>query len=61
MDLNTLSDDELNACLNAVLAEQERRQRLAAAPAQISQIATAFIADGGDLATLTDALSGTSA
>lgn len=61
MDLNTLSDDELNAYLNAVLAEQERRQRLANAPTQISQIATAFIADGGDLAALTDALSGTTA
>ena len=46
MDLTALSDDELNAHLNAVLAEQERRQRLANAPEQISQIATAFIADG---------------
>lgn len=61
MDLTTLSDDELTTHLNEVLHEQERRQRLATAPQQVTQIAQAYIADGGDLATLTDALSGTTA
>ena len=61
MDIRTLTDDELEQHRVDVLTEQERRQRLANAPGQISQIATAFIADGGDIATLTDALSGTTA
>ena len=61
MDLRTLTDDELEQHRVDVLTEQERRQRLATAPGQISQIATAFIADGGDIATLTDALNGTTA
>ena len=61
MDLKTLTDDELEQRRMDVLTEQERRARLANAPGQISQIATEFIADGGDLATLTGALSGTRA
>ena len=61
MDLRTLTDDELEQHRVDVLTEQERRARLANAPPQISQIATAFIADGGDISTLTDALSGTTA
>ena len=61
MDLKTLTDDELEQHRVDVLTEQERRQRLVTAPGQISQIATAFIADGGNIATLTDALSGTTA
>ena len=61
MDLRTITDDELEQHRVDVLTEQERRQRLATAPAQISQIAAAYISDGGDLSTLTDVLSGTSA
>ena len=61
MDLKTLTDDELEQHRVDVLTEQERRQRLATAPGQISQIAAAFIADGGNIATLTDALSGMTA
>lgn len=56
MDLKTLTDDDLAAHLNAVLAEQERRQRLANAPAQVAALATAFIADGGDRAALVEAI-----
>ena len=56
MDLSTLTDEQLEQHRVDVLTEQERRARLANAPDQISQIATAFIADGGDIATLTDAL-----
>lgn len=40
-----------------VLTEQERRQRLATAPQQVTQIAQAYIADGGDLTALTQAVS----
>lgn len=61
MDIKTLTDDELEQHRVDVLTEQERRQRLANAPTQISQIATAFITDGGDIATLTNALSETTA
>ena len=61
MDLKTLTDDELEQHRVDVLTEQERRARLANAPGQISQITTAFIADGGNIATLTDALNGTTA
>ena len=61
MDIKTLTDDELEQHRVDVLTEQERRARLATAPQQVTQIATAFIADGGDLATLTNALSETTA
>lgn len=61
MDLRTLTDDELEQHRVDVLTEQERRQRLATAPQQVTQIAQAYIADGGDLATLTNAMSETTA
>ena len=57
MDLRTLTDDELEQHRVDILTEQERRARLANAPGQIAQLATAFIADGGDLAALTQAVS----
>jgi methyl-accepting chemotaxis protein len=41
MDIKTLTDDELEQHRVDVLTEQERRQRIANAPTQISQIATA--------------------
>lgn len=56
MDLKTLADEELSEHLNAVLNEQERRQRLSSAPGQVASIAQAFIADGGDRAALVDAI-----
>ncbi|QOC24394.1 hypothetical protein IC744_14005 [Microbacterium hominis] len=55
-DLTALTDAQLDAHLNAVINEQERRRRLANAPAQVAQIAAAFIADGGDRAALTAAI-----
>ena len=61
MDYTSLTDEQLDAERIAIITEQERRQRLSTAPGQISQIATAFIADGGNIATLTDALSGMTA
>ena len=57
MDLRTLTDDELEQHRVDVLTEQERRQRLATAPQQVTQIAQSYIADGGDLAALTQAVS----
>ena len=56
MDLKTLTDEQLEQYRVDVLTEQERRQRLASAPAQVAQIATAYVADGGDLTTLTQAM-----
>lgn len=48
MDLHTLTDVELSDHLNAVLAEQERRQRLATIPATITVLAAQYVAGGGD-------------
>jgi len=48
VDLHTLTDDELSDHLNAVLAEQERRQRLATIPATITALAAQYVAGGGD-------------
>lgn len=56
MDLSSLSDSDFSDHLNAVIAEQERRQRLANVPEQIAVLASAFIADGGDRAALVDAI-----
>lgn len=55
-DLSSMTDEQLAEHLNAVLDEQERRARLANAPAQVAQIAAAFIADGGDRTALVDAI-----
>ena len=57
MDLRTLTDDELEQHRVDVLTEQERRQRLATAPQQVTQIAQAFVADGGNISELTQAVS----
>lgn len=55
-DLSSMTDEQLTAHLNLVLAEQERRARLANAPAQVAALAAAFIADGGDRSALVDAI-----
>ena len=57
MDLRTLTDEQLEQHRVDVLTEQERRQRLATAPQQVTRIAEAFVADGGDLTALTQAVS----
>lgn len=54
--LKALSDEDLSSHLNAVLAEQERRARLASAPATIAQIAARYTEDGGDVAALREVL-----
>ena len=56
MDLRTLTDEQLEQHRVDVLTEQERRQRLATAPQQVTQIAQAFVADGGDISELTQAV-----
>jgi len=56
MDLHDLTDEELAAHLNAVLAEQERRARLARVPEQVAQMTAQYVADGGDKAAIIDAL-----
>ncbi|KTS09024.1 hypothetical protein [Microbacterium testaceum] len=58
MDLTTLTDEQLTDHLNAVLAEQERRQRLAAVPEQIVEMAARYVADGGDRGDLIEAVTG---
>ena len=59
MDLRTLTDEQLEQHRVAVLTEQERRQRLATAPQQVTQIAQVFVADGGDISELTQAVTST--
>lgn len=56
MDLSTLADADLVALRIDVADEQERRNRLADAPAQVAAIAAQYVEDGGDLANLTAAL-----
>lgn len=60
MDLTTLTDDQLDAQRVAVLTEQERRQRLAQLPDQLTGMARDAVAAGVDpdqlLEQLTDAL-----
>jgi len=58
VDLTTLSDDDLAAHLDAVLAEQERRTRLATIPAQVATLAQQYVDGGGDRDVLAAALPG---
>ena len=52
MDLTTLTNQELADHLNAVLAEQERRQALATTPDQIRDLTAKYVDGGGDIANL---------
>lgn len=56
MELSQLSDSELSDHLNAVLAEQERRQRLASIPLTVAQLAGQFREGGGDQSALIAAI-----
>ncbi|WP_186372403.1 hypothetical protein [Arthrobacter woluwensis] len=47
-DLKDLSDSALEDLRAAAVAEQERRYRLASAPAQVAALREQFAADGGD-------------
>lgn len=48
MDLTTLTGEDLASHLNAVLAEQERRQALATIPNQIRELTAKYVDGGGD-------------
>lgn len=54
--LQNYGDEALADLLNQVLAEQERRARIARVPAQIAAMATQFVADGGDKTKIEEAL-----
>ena len=49
MDFTDLTDEELSAHLNEVLAEQERRQALAQIPEQIRDLTAKYVAGGGNV------------
>ena len=52
----TWPDDDLDHLRVAVLAEQERRTRVAAAPAQLADLTRSAIASGCDPQALVDAV-----
>lgn len=52
MDLTTYSDVKLEQLRGDVVAELERRQRLADTPAQVAALADRYRVDGGDPADL---------
>ena len=47
-DFTTLSESDLEAYLNAILNEQERRKNLANIPGQIAELKLKFVDGGGD-------------
>ena len=56
-DAETWTDDDLDALRVAVLQEQERRARVAAAPAQVADLVRSAISAGCDPQALVDAAS----
>jgi len=57
MNLTDLTDEQLNEHENAVLAEKERRQRLATIPATVAQLAAQYREGGGEQSSLLAAIS----
>ena len=55
-DAEAWTDDDLDALRVAVLAEQERRTRVAAAPVQLADLTRSAIASGCDPQALVDAV-----
>ena len=55
-DAETWTDDDLDALRVRVLAEQERRTRVAAAPMQLADLTRSAIASGCDPQALVDAV-----
>lgn len=49
MNLQDLTDTDLDTLRTDVAIEQERRQALATIPAQISDLAKKFVDGGGDI------------
>ena len=56
MDLVNLTNEDLDALRVSVINEIERRQRLATIPTTIAQLAAQFVAGGGNLAEIADAV-----
>lgn len=52
MDLTTYDDEELDQLRRDVLAERERRNKVAAIPDQIASLRDEYLAAGGDPADL---------
>ena len=48
MDYKTLTDEQLDEALTAILIEQERRANLAQIPATIQELAAKYKEGGGD-------------
>lgn len=55
-DADAWTDDDLDALRVAVLAERERRDRVAAAPGQLADLTRSAIASGCDPQALVDAV-----
>ena len=55
-NVETWTDDDLDALRVAVLTEQERRTRVAAAPAQLADLTRSAIASGCNPQALVDAV-----
>lgn len=53
MDLTTYTDEGLDGLRRDVLAEQERRTKIAGIPEQIATLRGEYLAAGGDPADLT--------
>ena len=56
MDFSELTNEEINRLRVEIIAEIERRESLEAIPHQISQLARAYTAAGGDPANITNSL-----
>lgn len=56
LNLMQLTDDEAAALLEDVLADRDRRQALATIPTQVAQLASAFVAGGGEQSALEAAI-----
>lgn len=55
-DFTDYDDEKLEAARITILAELERRQRLASAPSEVAAMAARYIQDGGDPADLVAAI-----
>lgn len=55
-DFTNYDDEKLDAARTAILAEQERRQRLANVPTEVAAMAQRYVEDGGDKAELLTAV-----
>lgn len=55
-ELRALTDDEMYQLRVLVIGEEDRRRRLASAPAQVADIARSYAEDGGDTSALVDVI-----